>query len=178
LLLAPPGAARAQDTAIGTWLLVCPTKGACVLRHARAQLDVAGVTIALEVRSIRGALVPVVALSGLSGQATLIAGLAVALRLDHGAWTEMPCAGLSVCAPADGALATVAKAFPVARTMGLRMTLSLPGVTGLPRPDVSFALSGTAEALRRLRAGGVAEEAAPAEPGLDWRGMIGKLLGG
>jgi hypothetical protein len=175
-----PGAhaAPADDAAIGSWRLICPAPNACVLRHARARLDAAGVTIALEVRSIRGALVPVVALSGLSGQAALLAELTVGLRLDRGAWTDMPCEGLSICAPPDAALAAVAQAFPAARTVGLRMTLSLPGVTGLPRPDVSFGLSGTAEALRRLRASGTVEEAAPAEPGLDWRGMIGKLLGG
>lgn len=179
LLCLVPGGARAADQTIGSWLLVCPAEaGGCALRHKNAYLRAGSLQFAMEVRSVGGLLVPVVALHGVSAEVAMMGSLAIGLRFDHGGWTEMDCPEWSVCTPRAASLAATAAALPGALSVTLRIELTVPRVAALPQPELTFDLAGTEPALRRLRRAGATEEAMPAEPGLDLRRLMNKIFGG
>ncbi len=175
-------AAPAADT-IGSWVLRCPadpgTDG-CTLRHKDASIRIGTVGAALEVQPVGGGLVPVVAVRGLSPQAAIAASLAarvsIGLRLDKGPWITLPCAGLALCAPAPDAVPALVRDFPAARSVSLRIEVKRTGGPALPRPEHTFRLTGTKQALDRLKAAGVATTSEPSQPGLDWMDAVKKLL--
>lgn len=196
----PPVRAEAPPAPrqIGSWVLECPahpgTTG-CVLREHDWILPPTGGLpgAALEVQARGNRLVPVVALRGVSAQAVMGALLAlqpqVALRLDAGPRTNLAC-GLDgaamVCAPEGAALAAVAAALPKARTVEVQIGASAPGTNALgsgapgagtfPVRIATLDLQGTGEALSQYRAAGAASRSLPTEPGLDWIGLVERVL--
>ncbi len=178
LLCATASAAAPADT-IGAWRLLCPDSG-CLLRHKDASLDVAGYGAALEVESVGGAFVPVVTVRGVGSQTGLgrMLSVAVWLRLDKGAWIEMPCNEDLRCLPQATDVAALARGFPSAAQVSLRLDVTLPGGRGLPQPEHAFDLDGTKRAVERLKATGRAAASAPADRGLDWKSMLQKWMKG
>ena len=181
---APPADAQPKvepkAEVIGTWRLVCADMpaGDCALRHKDASLQVGGYGVALEVRSVNNALVPVVAVRGIGPQKAIgtLLTVTVGLRLDTTDWIELPCGPTLLCMPAAEALPGLAIAFPAASRMRLRLEVTLPNGQALPVPEHVFDLAGTKRALVRLQASGVVDTAAPAAPGLDWKGLVRKLM--
>jgi hypothetical protein len=168
---------------IGFWRLACRVPGHCLLRYAPWILAPGGSRpgAALEVQRRGGWLVPVVTLQGASTQA-LVGGLLalhprVRLRFTPGTSVGLSC-GLDeaavICAPVDPAAA--AAALPPATSVRVDLLLRLPDGAALPPQGATLALSGTQDALAKLRAAGAAGEALPAEPGLDWIGFLDKLM--
>ncbi|MBS0644833.1 MAG: hypothetical protein JSS43_33615 [Proteobacteria bacterium] len=175
------GAAAPAPEPIGTWRLSCPEAApaqGCTLRHKDASLQFAGYGVALEVQSIGGALVPVVIVRGVGAQKGIgsVLGVAVWLRLDQGAWVELPCNAALHCLPGAEALPALAGAFPSASLIRLRLDVTLPGGSGLPQPEHEYDLASTKRALERLKAAGPVTVTAPAAPGLDWKAMMQKLM--
>ena len=171
----------AKPEVIGTWRLVCADAtfdGGCVLRHKDASLQAGGYGVALEVRSVNNALVPVVAVRGVGPQKAIgtLLTVTVGLRLDTADWIELPCGPSLLCLPPADALPGLAMAFPVASQMRLRLQVTLPNGDTLPVPEHLFDLRSTKPALVRLRASGVTNTAAPAAPGLDWKSLVRKLM--
>ncbi len=172
-------AASPAGETVGTWRLVCPDAPqglGCVLRHKDASLQIGGYSVALEVQSVDGALVPVVAVRGIPSQAAVgtLVGVVVGLRLDQDDWVALPCGKALRCLPGAEAVAGLARAFPTARTLRLRLEVTLPDGTALPQPEHEFELSATKRAVERLKAAGVVTTSAPAAPGLDWQGALRK----
>ncbi|MFL5281259.1 MAG: hypothetical protein ACJ8AW_09725 [Rhodopila sp.] len=171
-------AAPATET-IGSWRLVYPDSPGglgCLLRHKDASLQIGGYSVALEVQSVDGALVPVMAVRGLAPQPAVgtFVSITVGLRLDQGVWLELPCGQALRCLPDADVLPDLARAFPTARLLRLRLEVTLPTGDALPRPEHEFELNGTKRALQRLKASGVVSTSAPTAPGLDWKGMLQK----
>jgi len=190
LLIGGQAAAQPRPTTeeIGSWVLSCPADAkddACSLRHRSAIMPPmpGGPTAALEIQRRGNQYIPVVAVRGLSMQAAIGSVLElqanVSLRFDNAPRTELHC-GLDgaavVCAPAAEATASAASQLASARNMLVQAQLSLPGGITLPEQSRTLELLRTADALARLRATAPAGEAAPALPGLDWRGYLDPLL--
>src|SRR3954462_15572699 len=151
-------AAPAGET-IGSWRLVCPDAPpglGCVLRHQDASLQAGGYSVAVEVQSVGGVLVPVVAVRGAAPQTAVgsLLTVVVGLRLDHGPWIALPCEPALRCLPSSDALATLARTFPAAETLRLRLEVTLPDGSSLPRPEHEFSLIGTKRAVERLKIAG------------------------
>ena len=174
------GSAQAQAAAPagGSWDVAC--RDICTMRHKAASVRLGGFSAGLEVQPVGGALVPVVVVRGLPAQAAAlaVAGVSVSLRLDKGAWVDLPCGLSLVCAPAEADATGLGAAFPAARTVSLRVAVAVPGAAPLPPVEHSFTAVGTREALARLKADGVETTSAPAAGGLDWLGMARKLMRG
>jgi len=68
----------------------------------------------------------------------------------------------------------LARTFPSAATLRLRLEVTLPDGTALPQPEHEFELRGTKRALERLKAAGVVTTSSPTAPGLDWQGLLRK----
>jgi hypothetical protein len=166
---------------IGTWRLICapgPSEG-CLLRHRDADLRLGPYRIAVEVRSVSGVLVPVVAVHGVPAQKVVgsVLGIVIGLRLDGGNWLELPCAPTLLCTPTAELAPALATAFPGAASMRLRLQVTLPNGDTLPRPEHAFDLRATSAALGRLTSGGVIATASPAPSASDWMGMLRALVG-
>jgi hypothetical protein len=174
VLAATPGAA---PEAVGSWLLDCEA-ATCALRHKDRLFSGAGVTADMEVRAAGKALVPVVTLRGLPDQVLLASSMAAkaeaSVQFPGAARVQLAC-GISdggyVCAPPDDAVAGLAAALPKARSVSVRVAVSISGTGLQPNRERSFELAGTPEALARLRAAG----APSAEPG-GWVGLLDRGL--
>nr|WP_294519141.1 hypothetical protein [uncultured Rhodopila sp.] len=171
LILAATAAAAPEP--VGSWLLACDG-AACVLRHKDRLFSGAGVSADMEVRAVGRALVPVVTLRGLPDQILLASAMAAkaeaSVQFPGAARVDLTCAigdGGYVCAPSDAAVAALAAALPKARSVAVRVAVSVSGTNVQPARERSLDLAGTPEALARLRAAG----APSAEPG-GWVGLL------
>ena len=186
LLGTPVVLARPAAQQIGSWTLRCPETGACTLQHRSWILPPAagtGPSAAVEVQRRRDALVPVVAVRGLSPEAAFSSVLAlkpvVTLRFDAGAPLPLGCdlAGAAIlCAPEGKAIAPAATALPAAHTLTVQIVFTLPGAGALPEQDRTLELAGTVQALAAYRTAGASGETLPAEPGLNWREFLDRVL--
>jgi len=168
-------------------VLTCPTAAEepCILRHRDWVLPPGngGPSAALEVQGRGNWLVPVVTLRGLPTAAavggSLVAKPTVSLNLDGGKRVELGC-GISgtyyACATAAEAVPGLAAALPKARQLSASIAVAIPGVIALPPQERSLDLTGTEPALVRLRAVGAAGEALPAQQGLDFQGLLDRIL--
>jgi hypothetical protein len=176
---------RPASEAIGSWVLSCPDAKTlpCQLRHrASIQPGTSGPSASLEVVHRGDLFVPVVTLRGMSMQAALGGVLAVqsdvALSFDNLAPIALGCGldgGALVCAPAADAATAAAAELSAARSVMVRIRLSIPGVTALPDQSRSLDLQQTAEALAAFRATAPASESVPVIAGLDWRGFLDRV---
>ncbi len=174
MLLLPAASQAAAPESIGTWVLNCPedSKSGCILRHRDRYFAKPPLSADLEVQSVRGALVPVLAVRGIPREALLAASLGgrteASVRLGNGAWVPLDCgaAGESYqCAPAEGAAATLSASLPAAGSATLRLSVGLlPGMAPVQAPERALDLAGTQAALARLRAVGAIAAPRPAEP--------------
>jgi hypothetical protein len=191
LALSPAIAYAAAEQRIGTWVISCPEGSrACLMRFSKRFVDKAGITADLEVESQGAALVPVLVLRGLSSEillATAMAGTTdVSLQFSGGARQQLNCNASNaafVCAPNEAAGRLLSAALPAARSVTVRVGLSVTGMSPLPAQERSLDLSGTTEALARLRAAGpspvpnplsIAREAARSPAGM--MAMADKML--
>ncbi|HUB49647.1 MAG TPA: hypothetical protein VMB73_32130 [Acetobacteraceae bacterium] len=181
LAAAPPSDA---PKAIGSWLLQCKESG-CSLRNRDWILPpgASQFAAALEVQRRGGSLVPVVMLRGLSTQQAIGGLLAlqprVTLHFTPGPNATLDCEiddGAVICAPQGDAVATTSAALPSARQVEVGVQVGAPGLMRLPSQGRVLELQRTPEALVRLRSAGAAGESLPAEPGLDWIGLVHKIM--
>jgi hypothetical protein len=173
LLLILIATSAAAPEPIGSWVLACGD-GGCVLRHKDRLFAGAGVSADLEVRDAGKALVPVVVVDGLSHEMLLASSMAgkaeASVQLPGAARVELACAigdGGYVCAPADDAVAALAAGLPAARSIAVRVSLSVSGTNLHPTGERTLDLAKTPEALARLRVAG----APPAQPS-GWAGLL------
>lgn len=170
--------------AIGSWLLQCKESG-CIL-HDRDWILPPGFSqfaAALEVQRRGKSLVPVVTLRGLSTEQA-VGGLLTlqpraTLHFTPGPNANLDCemdGGAVICAPQGDAVATTSAALPSARQVEVGLQLGAPGLMPLPSQGRVLALQRTPEALARLRSAGAAGESLPAESGLDWIGLVHKIM--
>jgi hypothetical protein len=181
LLVAPAAAqTRPSSETIGTWVLSCPA-AACELRYQNwivpPGTSLPGV--ALEVMKRGDQFVPVVAVRGLSLQAALggIVALQIGLRFDNATRLGLTCslAGSDVaCAPEGTAAALAAEQLPAAHSVAIQV--AFPAAAGFPEQSWTLDLRRTAEALSRFRSTAPVGESAPSIPGLDWRGLLNRVL--
>jgi hypothetical protein len=194
-LAVPDRAPATAEESIGSWILSCRDR-ACVLRHKDRLLDASGIVADLEVRAAStapdvptagkslevragaGPLVPVIAVRGVPGKVLLAAAAAgtlqASLQFAHGTPVDLPCAVETagfLCAPRDEAAPALAAAFIPARSLTVRMSLSVAGSNPLTVKDRPLALAGTPEALARLRAAGPPSTAPDGWLGLLDRGL-------
>ena len=179
--------ARPANEAIGSWVLACPpdTAEPCLLRYRDWVVAPANgsPSAALEVQTRGDALVPVIAVRGLSASMAIggaaLAKPTVTMGFDGGKRVDLRC-GLSgtnyACAPDAAAVPSFAAALPKAHTISASVTLTIPGVIALPGQDRTLTLTGTDAALTRLRTVGATGEALPALPGLDLQGFLDRIL--
>jgi hypothetical protein len=167
----------AADEPIGSWILSCRDQ-ACVLRHKDRPFDAAGVLADLEVRAAGTLLVPAIAVRGVPNEVLLAAVTAgkveVSMQLAKGPPIDLFCAVDTagyLCAPRDEAVPALAAAFPSARSMTVRISLSIAGSNPLSVRDRSLALAGTRQALARLTAAG-----APSVAPNGWLGLLDRGL--
>lgn len=188
LTLAVAVAARAQSVDFGSWRLSCATdrmtdRSNCLLRHRDwAEPPAAGQAgLALEVADRGGRLVPLVTARdlGLEQAARGLQALSgtAQLRFPPNRLIELPC-GLEgrslVCAPRPEDAARAESELATADRALVRMTGLTGGSTAEP---AELALSGTRDALARLRRDLPPGGAAPPEPppGLEIRELLQRL---
>jgi hypothetical protein len=177
-LMIPAGIASAtMEEHIGTWVLSCPAAapGAepCQLHIQKRLLDTAGITGDLEVQALGSILVPVIALHGLSNEIMLAASLAgkaeVSMQFAGGPREDLVCAPSSlgyICSPKGDAAQELAAGLVSARSVTVRASVVVSGLKPLPVQEKSLHLSGTNEALARLRAVGPTQMPGLLVPGL------------
>ena len=172
-----PAAAETQQH-IGTWVLSCPGEkpgtGPCLMRFAKRFLDKGGITGDLEIQSQGKALVPVMALRGLSDELLMAASLAgkteASIQFAGGKPEPLICSVTAagyICAPAEPAAHILSAQLPTARAVTVRVSVSVSGMSPLPAQQKSLDLSGTQQALARLRPAGpspVPAAMTPSEP--------------
>lgn len=154
-------ASAATQEQIGTWVLECPGKDPCTLRFNKRFLEKAGITGDLEVLAEGKTLVPVIALRGLSNDMLMAASLAgkadASLQFPGTPKEDLDCTastGGYICAPKDSAAQKLAAAMTTARSVTIRVGVSMGGMSPLPAQERSLDLNGTNEALARLRSAG------------------------
>jgi hypothetical protein len=172
--------AGARTETIGTWKLTCRddrSAGGCSLQHKDASVRIGTYSVALEVQSVNGALVPVVAVGGVPTQNAVgsLVSVAIGLRLNNGPWFELPCGTDLRCVPSADELPALALTFPSDGQMRLRLEVVVPGAGALPQPEHEFDLIGTRLALDRLRSAGPITTAAPGASVPDWKAMMQKM---
>ncbi len=148
--------AGAVTETIGSWKLTCrddKSGNGCTLRHKDASVQIGAYSVAVEVQSVNGALVPVVAVHGVAAAKAVgsVIGILIGLRLDNGPWFELPCGPDLRCVPSSDEVPELALTFPLGGQMRLRLEVTLPGAGALPQPEHVFDLSGTRTTLDRLR---------------------------
>ncbi len=159
------GANAATQEQIGSWVLNCPgdKPGAepCIMRFNKRFLDKGGITGDLEIQGQGKSLVPVIALRGLSPEILMAASLAgkteASIQFGGGPREDLTCsAGSSgyICAPKDDATAKLAAGLQGARSVTVRIGVSMAGMTPLPPQEKALELSGTNEAMAKLRIAG------------------------
>jgi hypothetical protein len=162
LLVSIGTASAASPEHIGSWVLSCPSQTPdsepCVLHLEKRFLDKGGITGDLEVQALGKTLVPVIALRGLPGEILLAASLAgktdASMQFGDGpkeALTCNPSSTAYICSPKDDAANNLAAALPAARSVTVRVSVTMSGLKPLPVEEKSLPLSGTNEALARLR---------------------------
>jgi hypothetical protein len=171
-----PAARAAPLEQIGGWVLNCPqsvpgaTPGSepCLMRLNQRFFDKAGITGDLEVEAHGKSLVPVIALRGLSTEVLMAAAMAgkaeASIQFDGGAREVLNCApGVAgyFCSPNDAATQRLAARLPAARSATVRVSVSMAGMNPLPVQEKSLGLSGTKDALARLRTAGPSQVPSP-----------------
>jgi hypothetical protein len=163
-------AATAPQRQIGSWILDCPTDkpGPCRMHLNQRLVDQAGITADLEVQAQGKTLVPVIAVHGLPSellmQAAMLGHTEASLRFANGKREDLVCAATKdayLCAPSDSAAQRLAVALPHAQTVTIRVSMVVDGLKPLPAQEKSLDLSGTTEALARLRSLGALQMPAP-----------------
>ena len=150
---------------IGSWILDCPIDRSgsqtCQLRSGKRLLDQGGIVGDLEIQLLGESLVPVIILRGLPGDVLMTASLAATTQASiqfAGATPENLKCAVTVagylCAPTDHAARRLAARLPSARFVTVRVSVSVPGLNPLPAQEKSLGLSGTSDALARLREAG------------------------
>jgi hypothetical protein len=154
-------AAAATQEQIGSWVLICPPSEPCLLRAEKRFFDKTGVTGELEVLADGTSLVPVIALRGLPTELLMAAAMAgkteASMQFGGGPREPLACAPSAaayICSPPDDAAHALAAGLPTARSVTVRLSVMVPGLKPLPIQDKALDLSGTAEALARLRIAG------------------------
>jgi hypothetical protein len=151
----------ATQTQIGSWVLNCSGESACRLRAEKRFVDKAGITAELEVLADGTALVPVLALRGLSTQVVMMAAttgtVEAWMQLNGGARQALDCAPSLegyFCTPRGDAARALAGGLPTARTVTARIQATVSGMKPLPAEEKTLALAGTRAALAKLAAAG------------------------
>ena len=170
LIMAIGTARAATQEHIGSWVLTCPADKPCVLRLEKRFLDKGGITGDLEVQAVGKALVPVLVLRGLPSELMIAAALSgradASVQFAGGPKVTLGCAPSSVgymCSPDRDAAHALAAGLPGARSMKLRVEVSVTGLKPLPVQERSLDLTGTSAALDRLRAVGPTQVPGPLE---------------
>jgi ABC-type nitrate/sulfonate/bicarbonate transport system substrate-binding protein len=172
LTMASGAAAASTQEQIGSWVLTCPNGPAgsepCLLHAAKRFFDEAGVTCDLEVQALGQILVPVITLRGLPNDVLIAASLAgkteVSLQFGDEARENLACALTNagyICSPKDDAARRLAAELPSSRSMTVLLSVAVTGMKPLPVQKKSLDLTGTNEALARLRRVGPTQVAAP-----------------
>ena len=162
LLMWAASARAATQEHVGSWVLNCPGAVAnaepCLLRLDKRFLDTAGITGDLEVQALGNTLVPVLALRGLPDELLLAAWMAgkteASMQFAGGPREDLGCAPSRagyVCSPKDDAARKLAAGLASARSVTVRVSVAVAGLKPLPVREKSLDLSGTSEALARLR---------------------------
>jgi hypothetical protein len=165
-------ARAATQEQIGSWVLSCPGNAPktepCQLRFGKRFLDKGGLTGDLEVQAQGAMLVPVIALRGLSSEMLMAASLAgkteASVQFAGSPREDLDCAASSVgyiCAPKDAGAPKLAAQMKTARSVTVRVSVSITGLNPLPAQERSLELSGTNEALAKLRTAGPSHVPAP-----------------
>ena len=152
----------ATEQQIGSWVVSCPDGSReCQMRSGKRFLDKAGITGDLEIESQGRSLVPVIALRGISSEILTAASLAgtteASIQFPGGAWQALTCnttkAGY-ICAPDEAAGRILSAGLATAKSVKVRVSVSVAGMAPLPAQEKTLDLSGTNEALARLRSVG------------------------
>jgi hypothetical protein len=158
------------------------------MRFNKRFLDKGGLTGDLEVQEQGKSLVPVIALRGLPPEMLMAASMAgkteASVQFGGGAREDLNCAVTSagyICSPKDDAAQKLAAGLSAARSVTVRVGVSVTGMNAVPAQEKSLDLSGTNEALAKLRAAGPSRVPSPmtALGGQSPEGMMGmadKLL--
>jgi hypothetical protein len=165
LLLSIGAAQAATQEHIGGWVLTCPGETPrsepCLLRLDKRFLDKGGITGDLEVQALGKILVPVITLRGLPPDLLLAVSLAgkidASMQLGSGPKQDLTCTPTSsayICFPQDEVATRLAAALPAARSVTVRVAVTVTGMNPLPVQEKSLDLTGTNEALARLRTAG------------------------
>ena len=167
------GSARAAtQEQIGSWVLDCPGSkpGAepCIMRFNKRILDKGGIIGDLEIQGEGKSLVPVIVLRGLSPEMLMAASLAgkteASIQFAGGTREDLNCAASSsgyICSPKDDAAPKMASALSAARSVTVRVGLPRAGNSPPPPQEKTLDLSGTNEALAKLRAAGPSQVPGP-----------------
>jgi hypothetical protein len=125
----------------------------------------------------------VIAMRGLSMQEAvggmLALKAAVGLRFDNAQPINLACrldGATVVCAPGSEQAVSAAGQLVAARSALVSLQLSLPDIITIPEQSRVLDLQRTSEALARFRAAAPTSETVPAVPGLDWRGLLDRIL--
>ena len=163
MLGAMAAAARAApEQQIGSWVVSCPDASRqCQMRFGKRFLDKGGITGDLEIESQGRSLVPVIALRGISSEILTAASMAgtteASIQFPGGAREALTCnttAAGYICAPDEAAGHILSAGLPTAKSVKIRVSVSVAGMAPLPAQEKSLDLSGTSEALARLRSVG------------------------
>ena len=153
----------ATQEQIGSWVLHCPgdklpSVEPCVMRFNKRFLDKGGITGDLEVQSQGKSPVPVIVLRGVSSDLTTGSSrpgkTEASMQFGGGPREDLTCVSSSsgaICSPNEAGAATLAAGLPLARSVTVRVSVSMPGMTPLPPQEKVLELSGTNEALAKLR---------------------------
>ena len=182
MMVATSAAATIQEQ-IGSWVLSCPNAAGdvagvatapgsrsapCLLRFEKRFFDKAGITGDLEILADGKSLVPVLTLRGVSSElltaATLAGTTEASIRLNNGPTEALDCtasSGAYICLPRNDAARVLAAGLPTARSVTVRVSVGMAGMKPLPVQEKSLALSGTSEALVRLRTAGPSQLPGP-----------------
>jgi len=168
-LIALNGSAQAAtQEAVGSWVLTCPADAPCIMRLNQRFIDKAGVTGDLEVQARGKVLVPVIALRGLQADLLIAAAMTgkthASMRFNNGHREPLDCSVTKIgyiCAPNEDSTPKLAAALPTARSARVRVSVAIEGMKPLPEQEKAVTLSGTTEALARLRSLGPSQIPAP-----------------
>jgi hypothetical protein len=162
LIVATGTVRAATQERIGSWVLTCssnaPAAEPCLLQSDKRLFDEAGITVDLEVLALGKSLVPVIALRGLSNEILMVVAMAgetqASVRFGGGPQQDLTCGASGaayVCSPKDDAARELAARLPVARSVTVIVSIGVAGTDPLTIRAKSLDLSGTTEALARLR---------------------------
>jgi hypothetical protein len=165
-------ASAATPVQIGSWVLSCPnakpSNEPCLLRSKQRLFDKAGITGDLEIMAEGKTLLPVLMLRGLSAEMLMAASLAgtanTSMQFGGGPREALDCVPTSLgfmCLPRDDAARRLAAGLPAARSVTVRVLAAVTGMKPLPVQEKSLDLSGTNEALVRLRTAGPSQVPGP-----------------